>query len=74
MATALATAFGSQPGDALWPRITGRYRLGDVRHVFASTERASAVGYTAKVSFAEGMKRFADDELRAAVTKAGASA
>jgi dTDP-L-rhamnose 4-epimerase len=74
MANALASAFGALPGDELWPTITGRYRLGDVRHVFASTERATTeLGFTAGVSFADGMTRFATAELRAPVSmKAGA--
>jgi dTDP-L-rhamnose 4-epimerase len=41
MAFALAEAFGASPSDPRWPQLTGAYRLGDVRHVFASTERAA---------------------------------
>lgn len=74
MAQALATSFGLSPGEATWPSVTGRYRLGDVRHVFASTVRASVeLGYTAKVSFAEGMARFAHAELRAPVVRVAAA-
>lgn len=48
------------------PRVTGRYRLGDVRHVVASPKRArDDLGFTAEVSFADGMARFVHDELRA---------
>jgi dTDP-L-rhamnose 4-epimerase len=47
------------------PVITGRYRLGDVRHVFASTERAAAtLGFRPQISFEEGMRSFATAELR----------
>ncbi|GIG56829.1 NAD-dependent dehydratase [Longispora fulva] len=60
-ATALAEAFG---GPA--PVVTGEYRLGDVRHVVASPNRAAAeLGYTARVDFATGMREFASAPLRA---------
>ncbi|MDQ3632576.1 MAG: NAD-dependent epimerase/dehydratase family protein [Actinomycetota bacterium] len=49
------------------PAITGEYRLGDVRHVFASAERARAVlGFWAAEDFSEGMAEFARAPLRAA--------
>jgi dTDP-L-rhamnose 4-epimerase len=65
MAEAVATAFGASPGSATWPQVTGRYRLGDVRHVFASTDRAAAeLGYASGVSFDEGMRDFARAPLR----------
>jgi dTDP-L-rhamnose 4-epimerase len=55
MAVALATAYG---GPA--PVLTGEYRLGDVRHVVASPERAAAeLGFRASVPFAAGMAEFA---------------
>jgi dTDP-L-rhamnose 4-epimerase len=60
MATALAEAFGGPS-----PVVTGGYRLGDVRHVVASPERARReLGFTAQVSFADGMREFAKAELR----------
>ncbi len=60
MAAALASAFGGPP-----PVVTGQYRLGDVRHVVASPERArDELGYTAKVPFAAGMREFAAAPLR----------
>jgi len=60
MAAALAEAFG---GPA--PVVTGRYRLGDVRHVVAAPDRARReLGFTAAVRFAEGMKEFATAPLR----------
>lgn len=68
MARALAQAFGVRPGDDLWPRVTGAYRLGDVRHVFASTTRAAELlGFRSSVAFDDGMREFATAELRAAV-------
>jgi dTDP-L-rhamnose 4-epimerase len=68
MANELAGAFGATPGTTLWPRVTGWYRLGDVRHVFASTERARAeLGFVGQVGFADGMVEFASAPLRAPV-------
>jgi dTDP-L-rhamnose 4-epimerase len=62
MASALCDAFG----EHVRPRITGAYRLGDVRHVFASPERARRIlGFEARVPFAEGMREFATAPLRA---------
>lgn len=52
--------------DGPAPLVTGDYRLGDVRHIVASPERASAeLGFTAAVSFDEGMREFATAPLRA---------
>ncbi|MFI0352977.1 NAD-dependent epimerase/dehydratase family protein [Actinomadura sp. 9N407] len=56
MAEALADVYG---GPA--PQVTGGYRLGDVRHIVASPERARReLGYVAEVPFAEGMAGFAN--------------
>jgi dTDP-L-rhamnose 4-epimerase len=57
VAGAVADAFG--PG-APRPVVTGRYRLGDVRHVVASPERArSWLGFQARVSFRDGLAELA---------------
>ena len=57
MAAALADAFG--PG-APRPRVTGGWRVGDVRHILASPARAEAeLGFRAQVSFADGMAELA---------------
>ena len=64
MATALAAAYGD---DAPAPIVTGQYRLGDVRHVFASPARAhDTLGFDAHEHFATGMAQFARSPLRAA--------
>lgn len=64
MALALAAAFGPNAPD---PALTGRFRLGDVRHVFASTRHADeALGFRAAVPFVEGMVEFARAPLRRA--------
>jgi dTDP-L-rhamnose 4-epimerase len=60
MAEALSAAFGGPP-----PTVTGEFRAGDVRHVVASPERARReLGFTASVSFHDGMKEFATAPLR----------
>ncbi len=62
MAAALAGMFA---GSAR-PHVTGEFRLGDVRHVFAATQRAdSELGFRAAVPFDEGMREFAVAPLRA---------
>jgi dTDP-L-rhamnose 4-epimerase len=62
LAAELARAAG--PG-APAPEVTGEFRLGDVRHVFASAERAEReLGFRAEVGFAEGVAEFARAPLR----------
>jgi dTDP-L-rhamnose 4-epimerase len=62
MATALGRAIPGSPE----PVVTGEWRAGDVRHVFASAERASReLGFTASEGFDAGMREFATAELRA---------
>lgn len=59
-AEALSAALG---GPA--PEVVGGFRLGDVRHVFASTDRAREVlGFSTTVPFVEGMRAFASAPLR----------
>jgi dTDP-L-rhamnose 4-epimerase len=61
MARALAAA---HPGAAA-PRVTGEFRRGDVRHVFAATDRAaSTLGFRARTTLEEGMRAFAAAPLR----------
>ena len=51
LAEALAHALGGPE-----PVVTGQYRLGDVRHVTASSDRASEVlGWSARISLADGL-------------------
>ena len=52
-------------GRELAPHVSGRYRLGDVRHVVASPERARReLGFTAAVRPDEGLPAFATAPLR----------
>jgi dTDP-L-rhamnose 4-epimerase len=54
--------------DGLPPVTTGEYRLGDVRHITASSERARReLGWSASIGFDDGMREFALAPLRAAV-------
>lgn len=53
-------------GRDLAPQVTGGYRLGDVRHIVASPERARVeLGFSAQVLPAEGLPAFATAPLRA---------
>jgi dTDP-L-rhamnose 4-epimerase len=64
MAEALSDAAGL---GAPRPLVTGEFRLGDVRHVFASVRRAEAeLGFAAQEDFRQGMAEFAQAPLRAA--------
>jgi dTDP-L-rhamnose 4-epimerase len=52
------------------PVVTGEYRLGDVRHITASSERLqSELGWAPSMSFEAGMREFATAPLRAAVQR-----
>ncbi|WP_378146246.1 NAD-dependent epimerase/dehydratase family protein [Cnuibacter sp. UC19_7] len=63
VASALSAAAGGQE-----PVVTGEYRLGDVRHITASSRRmADDLGWRATESFDDGMREFASAPLRAAV-------
>jgi dTDP-L-rhamnose 4-epimerase len=65
LAETLADAFPQGPR----PQVTGRYRLGDVRHVFASTERVRrSLGFRAAIPFADGVSELARASLRAPVS------
>jgi dTDP-L-rhamnose 4-epimerase len=62
MARALSDAFGGEHP----PQVTGEWRAGDVRHVFASAELAAArLGFRAAEDFDAGMREFAVAPLRA---------
>jgi dTDP-L-rhamnose 4-epimerase len=61
----MATALCRAAGATLTPAVTGRYRLGDVRHIMADSSRARAdLQWSPAVTFEQGMSRFVTDELR----------
>jgi dTDP-L-rhamnose 4-epimerase len=61
MARALAAAFPGAPD----PDVTGDWRAGDVRNIFASPTRAADVlGFRAEEDFAAGMRELASAPLR----------
>jgi dTDP-L-rhamnose 4-epimerase len=60
----IAFALSAAVGGAE-PVITGEFRLGDVRHVTASSARIRAeLGWAPTVSFEQGIREFATDPLR----------
>jgi dTDP-L-rhamnose 4-epimerase len=63
LAAALSASF-----DGLTPVVTGEFRLGDVRHITASSDRLrTELGWRARIGFDDGMREFATAPLRAAV-------
>ncbi len=57
-----------RPDGAPRPQVVGGYRLGDIRHVFASPQRAAdLLGLRAAVGFDEGMLEFRSAPLRSTV-------
>lgn len=62
----MAVAMAEAIDPALTPRVTSTYRPTDVRHVFASPERAESVlGWRARIGFAAGMRELAGATLPA---------
>jgi dTDP-L-rhamnose 4-epimerase len=62
MAHALTRAFGRDRE----PVVTGEWRAGDVRHVFATADAAAEqLGFRAAEDFEAGMREFAAAPLRA---------
>jgi dTDP-L-rhamnose 4-epimerase len=70
VARSLADAAGGPP-----PEVTGQYRLGDVRHIVANPRKAAAhLGFVAKISWREGIPRFADEPMRPAAPERASAA
>ena len=66
--TVLQMAVALRPDGAASPRVVGGYRLGDIRHVFASPLRAAELlGFRASVGFVDGMREFVTAPLRSTV-------
>ena len=60
----VAAAASGGIGAAIEPLVTGEFRLGDVRHVFASAAGTDELGFVAREDFAAGMAEFARAPLR----------
>ncbi|QYJ05295.1 NAD-dependent epimerase/dehydratase family protein [Nocardioides panacisoli] len=61
----VAEMVGEGAGRPIPPEVTGQYRLGDVRHIVASPERArTELGFTAEVTPDVGLPAFATAPLR----------
>jgi dTDP-L-rhamnose 4-epimerase len=59
----LAEGLCAASAEALEPAVVGGYRLGDVRHVFASPTRArDHLGFTATTDFASALTQFAKEQ------------
>jgi dTDP-L-rhamnose 4-epimerase len=62
----MARAITDGLGSSRQPIVTGQFRLGDVRHVVASPQRArDAIGFTAAIEPRVGLAAFATAPLRA---------
>ncbi len=60
LAVAMSDAFGA---GAPRPHITGEWRMGDVRHIVASSRKAEErLGFAAEITLAEGLATFAREE------------
>jgi dTDP-L-rhamnose 4-epimerase len=56
----VASLFGAF-GTEVPARVSGNFRLGDIRHNIADTRRLREIlGFTASVSFEEGLSRFVE--------------
>jgi len=69
--TILEMAEALRPDHGPHPQVVGGYRLGDVRHVYADPTRAhDEMGFTAAVSFGDGMRAFSSAPLRVSTGRA----
>lgn len=63
--TILDMAHALRPDGGPMPQVVGGYRLGDIRHVFASADHAAAqLGFRAAIPFDDGMREFTTSPLR----------
>ncbi len=54
----LALALAQALGKKVTPELRGEYRPFDVRHIFADTTRLQALGFRAKTSLEQGLRKF----------------
>jgi dTDP-L-rhamnose 4-epimerase len=65
VAELVAAGVSASTGRDLAPEVSGRYRLGDVRHIVASAEKArDRLGFTAQIRPEQGLQEFATAPLR----------
>ena len=63
--TVLDMAEALRPDGGPVPQVVGGYRLGDIRHVFASADRAAEMlQFRAAITFEDGMREFTTSPLR----------
>jgi len=62
-----ARELASSLAPGLEPEFPGSFRLGDARHIFADVSKLRRLGFTPRVSFEEGVSRFAREPTRASV-------
>jgi dTDP-L-rhamnose 4-epimerase len=55
---ALAESVARALGSDAPPHLPGRFRIGDVRHILADTTRLAGLGFKARVSLEEGVRRY----------------
>ncbi len=66
VARQVAAGTRAEGGGEIEPEVTGGYRLGDVRHIVASPQRAAdELGFTAEIGPEQGLREFATAPLRA---------
>jgi dTDP-L-rhamnose 4-epimerase len=66
----MAAALCESAAAPFEPTVSGEYRLGDVRHITADSRRIrNELSWRPAISFAEGMRRFATDPLRASAAQ-----
>jgi dTDP-L-rhamnose 4-epimerase len=65
VAELVAAGVAASTGRDLAPEVSGRYRLGDVRHIVASADKArDLLGFTARIRPEQGLQEFATAPLR----------
>lgn len=70
--TVLEMAVALRPRGGPVPKVVGGYRLGDIRHVFGSAEKAASVlGFHATIMFDDGMHGFSEAPLRESTGRVG---
>jgi dTDP-L-rhamnose 4-epimerase len=68
----MAMALCQASAGTLTPELTGRYRLGDVRHIMADSSRArAALQWAPRLTFEQGMGEFVTAELRGPAAAGG---